>query len=562
MRRLQIGKKKWRRGVRNGGFISQSGHTSIRRLIGCGLAILMVGLAFGGTARANTITVYSLVDASAAGTCSLRDAITAANTKAAVHSCSKGNGTDTIVFNTGLSGTINLTSTLPAIVNSLTIQGTATNPPAITISGQNSYEILVVNSGATLNLSYLTIEDGKSTSGGAAVDNDGTLTVDDCSFSGNNAVAPTALGTTQGGAILNDGTLVVGNSTFSANRATLGGAIFSDGTASVINTTFADNTGLEDGGGIYIEAGKVNVVSTTFADNIATLGTGGSIYNDIGGKAKVKESILASPSGGNCGGDTADINDQNNNLYDDPDGIIDSLDGSCPLSSGNSQYVSDSSLDLGTLGNNGGPTNTVALGTTSVAINLIKPAQCNYIDVNPCANPIQDNLTTAGSLLCDQRGVVRPQGAGCDAGAYELQDTIDLVDFSTGLIVFPNQFAAGGSFSLPGDATFDPSAISPENQPVTITIFSAGSLTVPPFGPLGVTIPPGSFKLAGGQYKYSGTIDGIKYGVTILAPVDGVYQFTFAAFGVDVTGISNPVSVTLQIGPYIGTDDDVDAAIL
>jgi hypothetical protein len=82
------------------------------------------------------------------------------------------------------------------------------------------------------------------------------------------------------------------------------------------------------------------------------------------------------------------------------------------------------------------------------------------------------------------------------------------------------------------------------------------------FGPLVVTIPAGHFTLVKGQYKYSGTISGVKYGVTILAPVNDVYQFTFAAFGIDVTGISNPVSVTLQIGPNIATDDNVAAAIL
>jgi hypothetical protein len=63
-----------------------------------------------------------------------------------------------------------------------------------------------------------------------------------------------------------------------------------------------------------------------------------------------------------------------------------------------------------------------------------------------------------------------------------------------------------------------------------------------------VTISPGHFTLVKGQYKYSGTIEGIKYGVTIFAPVEGVYQFAFAAFGPDIAGITNPVTVTLQIG--------------
>jgi CSLREA domain-containing protein len=53
---------------------------------------------------------------------------------------------------------------------------------------------------------------------------------------------------------------------------------------------------------------------------------------------------------------------------------------------------------LGPLADNGGPTQTMALLAGSPAIDLIAP---------PCG-------TTP-----DQRGVPRPQGAGCDAGAYE-----------------------------------------------------------------------------------------------------------------------------------------------
>jgi CSLREA domain-containing protein len=53
---------------------------------------------------------------------------------------------------------------------------------------------------------------------------------------------------------------------------------------------------------------------------------------------------------------------------------------------------------LGPLADNGGPTATMALTAGSPAIDLIKP---------PCGT------------MPDQRGVPRPQGAGCDAGAYE-----------------------------------------------------------------------------------------------------------------------------------------------
>jgi hypothetical protein len=58
-------------------------------------------------------------------------------------------------------------------------------------------ELMVVNSGATLNLQFLTMEDGSVTGSG---------------FPGNG----------DGGAIYNNGTLTVANSTFSGNQATGG----------------------------------------------------------------------------------------------------------------------------------------------------------------------------------------------------------------------------------------------------------------------------------------------------------------------------------------------------
>jgi len=75
-----------------------------------------------------------------------------------------------------------------------------------------------------------------------------TVTVSDCTFSGNSA--------TRGGGIYNLwGTVTVGNSTFSGNNATKGGGIFnvwgswdqSGGNVTVINSTFSGNTAGEGG---------------------------------------------------------------------------------------------------------------------------------------------------------------------------------------------------------------------------------------------------------------------------------------------------------------------------
>jgi hypothetical protein len=71
--------------------------------------------------------------------------------------------------------------------------------------------------------------------------------------------------------------------------------------------------------------------------------------------------------------------------------------------------VTAEQLKLGPLQDNGGPTETHALGAGSVAIDQIPEADCVDADGAP--------LTT------DQRGQPRPETGGtmCDVGAFEVQ---------------------------------------------------------------------------------------------------------------------------------------------
>jgi len=73
-------------------------------------------------------------------------------------------------------------------------------------------------------------------------------------------------------------------------------------------------------------------------------------------------------------------------------------------------------LDPGGLSNNGGPTETVALLSTSPAINAIPVSPINY-----CTDLSGNPVTT------DQRGVPRPQGTGCDIGAFEWFSSVNPV---------------------------------------------------------------------------------------------------------------------------------------
>jgi CSLREA domain-containing protein len=99
------------------------------------LAVLILLVVFVGilvarprlSAATGTIIVNTLSDESTPGDalCSLREAINNANAKAdtTMNDCTAGTGTDTIVFS--VSGTIKLTvaSALPAVMNTVVIDG-------------------------------------------------------------------------------------------------------------------------------------------------------------------------------------------------------------------------------------------------------------------------------------------------------------------------------------------------------------------------------------------------------------------------------------------------------
>src|SRR6266480_2712962 len=112
-------------------------------------------------ARANFFFVTSAADADNGhcfpiGGCTLRDAINAANADGQ---------TENIVF--VIDATITLGSTLPAITApDVTIDS---NGFAVTVSGNNSVQVMRVNSGVTLTLQGLTIASGAASGQGGGI---------------------------------------------------------------------------------------------------------------------------------------------------------------------------------------------------------------------------------------------------------------------------------------------------------------------------------------------------------------------------------------------------------
>ncbi len=321
---------------------------------------------------------------------------------------------DPAVFNT--PQTILLTTGALAITQNLTIQGPGA--PLVAVDGNNATKVFTVSSSATVILSGLTIQngDGGATTAdlGGGIDNQGQLTV-------RNSIITSNLTGGDGGAISNDSatsSLTIRDSTFSGNQALNGGAINNIGTLSVKNSTFVNNQAQGDGGAIFNNdvTSQATIANSTFTGNAltgsgagsvvrndgvltisnATLAgntappTSGSIFNTAsgGGTITLRNTIVANNTGGNCDLQGGTFNADTTDLTDD---------GSCT----GTQQVTTAALQLGSLADNGGPTQTIALQAGSVAIGAGNQTTCTTPPVNGL----------------DQRGAVRKNP--CDVGAYE-----------------------------------------------------------------------------------------------------------------------------------------------
>jgi len=218
------------------------------------------------------------------------------------------------------------------------------------------------------------------------------------------------------------GTLTVIGSTITGNRAAFGGGISNGGVLTVVNSTISGNTATFGGGGITNHAGQtLTVDASTITGNSA--GLGGGVVSD--GTVTLENALVAAnPSGGNCFSDGV-LTDAGYNLDDD---------GMCGLSSVNHSLSNTNPLlDPVGLKDNGGPTPTIALLPGSPAIDAIPPS------VNGCGT----------TLTTDQREVTRPQGSGCDIGAFELLATTVTVAIDIKPGGFPNAINPASNGTIP-----------------------------------------------------------------------------------------------------------------
>ena len=331
----------------------------------------------------------------------------------------------TVIFSDALAGqTITLLSGPLTLGKNVTIDGSAA--PGLTISGNNSDRVFIVNAGTTATIKHVTVKNGFGFQLAGGILNNGSLTLDHVTLT-ENTMATNAGDFWQGGGGIYNGngaTLNLVDSSVTNNQAGWsGGGVYSffNTTTTIVRSTISGNVSNDVGGGIR-SLGNMTITNTTISGNRSTGWHGGAIFQ-TDGNITITNSTIANNIGpdwapstlfigqfggsfvptltltnsiitGNqwyacerfASGTAANVVSGGNNLIQD---------GSC------SPVASDligANAQLSPLASNGGPTQTHALSSGSAAIDAANDTLCP---------------------ATDQRGVTRPQGTQCDIGAYE-----------------------------------------------------------------------------------------------------------------------------------------------
>lgn len=391
---------------------------------------LVSALMLATGAQAATINVDGV-------TCTLPDAITAADTDTATGGCSAGAGVDELELD--ISGSpFTLSGSLPNINSEVTINGNES-----TITGDGSSRIFSIYAGS-LTLNDVTVENGASNDpysnfGGGLRAYGGAININRSTITGN----------TGGGVMFNPGTSgsitdsVIDDNHGVAGAGYYGAAVSITGaTVAISNTTISNNTSdstISGGGGIYIgnygSNANVSISNTTITGNSSTLRGGGishyafgnstdlsltnvTLINNTtgesgGGLSNDSASITISQSliSGNTGTGGTEIDSAGGTVTVDDYNLfgLNSTSGVVGVTVGTSDIVPAEAtlaeiVDVN-LADNGGPTPTHALADGSPAIDAVPAASC--------------------ASLSDQTGKDRPIDgdvdgtADCDIGAFE-----------------------------------------------------------------------------------------------------------------------------------------------
>ena len=323
-------------------------------------AVLALALAAPSLAAADTITVTTNLDTSA-DHCTLRDAISAANTAATAGVCVYGTGgtpadPDTIDFNLpALPATITLATALPHVFYPLTIAGPGASQLNVhRDDAAPNFRILWIDPNGLQDqdvISGLTLSNGKlvDSVGAGIVTRDSDLTLDHVVVTGNHAGVNFPGGSGgQGGGIFvnNDATLHVIGSTVSDNHVAVvaaggagglaqGGGIDDEGTMTMVDSTVSGNDAtatasggnlaVADGGGIISNAATIkrSTISGNAVTSITVSGpssTGGAGLDSSGSSLDLELSTIGGNTATSTTSGTADA--EGGGLYVNTPGAV------------------------------------------------------------------------------------------------------------------------------------------------------------------------------------------------------------------------------------------------
>lgn len=275
-------------------------------------------------------------------------------------------------------------------------------PQTTVLDGEGARQVLYIDgsggiTSATL-IEGLTIANGWRNSTGGGVHCDGSVGGQCSPIFRNMVFQGNGVRSGGGGAIYNDGSFggtsspSFENVTFVGNEAEYGGAVYNDGfrgtsSPQFTNVTFSGNVA-DQGGAVYSDVANPTYTHVTFHGNTANVAGDASLSAGDGVSTFQNSIVWGNSTGLVVVTGVADASLRHSIIEDGCAPWLDcdaTVSGADPLLAG--------------LADNGGGTLTHLIGTGSPAVDAADPALC------PAA---------------DQRGVARPQGAGCDMGAVEL----------------------------------------------------------------------------------------------------------------------------------------------
>jgi CSLREA domain-containing protein len=348
------------------------------------LRLYLLTALLAGAASAATFTVTKEIDDDGPCTpddCALREAILAANALPGADTVLVPSGTYPLTLlgpvpeNQGLTGDLD-------IQDDLELLGDIDQPPVIIGDGTDRVFDTILS---TVELSHLVITGGVTASGGGGIRASGTLTLRDSEVVGNSTVI------FGGGLFFCCGSATIIGTTFESNTAQIEGGgihnfVVTFERTRLINSTVVGNHAPIGGGVMIVSRGAFDLINSTIADNTSVPGFGSGVALDGANSVRFSNTLL---SNNTCGGFFPIPQMTNGHNMEGPS-------STCFPPGSDQTGVTD--LGLGPLGDHGGPTRTMPLLPGSPAL---------------------DSALLTDCPMADQRGVGRPQGVGCDVGAFE-----------------------------------------------------------------------------------------------------------------------------------------------